>query len=371
MIGDSLNQIGVLDAPARQDQGAVALLVGTYAVVHVEAPATAARAAPACARRRIRADHSVRSAAASDSRCAPGCGRPAPRGRTGTTPHHRALRLHGLHQRQVFRYLTDVVECHVQITIGYALQAAKQQLTLTAFAHHVGEHAKLVHAALTAEHLDQRISVGEGGRLIAQHHQHLLRRLTELQYRLANPGGGIDDQHLERLGEGGEGLDDPCLLGASESCHTRHARGCWHHAHARAALHNHLFQRALPAQHVLERVARRQAEHHINVGETEIAIEQQRAPSCLGKSGGEIDRHGALAGAALAASNRDDLHRRQCRGACPCLKRQHSVDLHSGGRAARHPDSIARGAPAPPHVPPADGRARAADLPGIRAPSAQ
>ena len=61
----------------------------------------------------------------------------------------------------------------------------------------VREHAELLDAVVAAQDLDERIGIGERGRLVAHHDQHVLRGLGELQHAAGDARRGVDDHHVE------------------------------------------------------------------------------------------------------------------------------------------------------------------------------
>ena len=67
------------------------------------------------------------------------------------------------------------------------------------------------------KHLDEPVGVGQRGRLVADEHDDALRRFAERDDAVAQPGRGIDEQHVERLEQLAEGADEAGVLNAAQA----------------------------------------------------------------------------------------------------------------------------------------------------------
>ena len=71
----------------------------------------------------------------------------------------------------------------------------------------------MVRAVVATQYLDKGVGVGQRGRLVAQHDQHVLRRLAELAHAVGDSGRRVDDQHVQARGQVAEGPHQAQVLG--------------------------------------------------------------------------------------------------------------------------------------------------------------
>ena len=233
-----------------------------------------------------------------------------PRGRTGRKGgHDGTLFTNRAAQVRVFRDFPSVFQGDVQEAAGDPLQLFEQRRALARRARHVGEHLELADAVVAAQHFDQRVGVGHRRRLVAHDQQHMLRGLRELHHAVRDAGGRVDDQRIDAGAQGAERLHQAEVTRRGQVRELGDARSARHDLNAMRRFENDFFQRALARQHVRHRVTRRQAEEHVDVREAEIAVEQHDAAARRRQRRREVHRHAGLADAALAAGDRDHLHR--------------------------------------------------------------
>ena len=89
-------------------------------------------------------------------------------GLSGIGVQRPAAAPHGASDAGVVGHLAGVVEHHVEEPVRDALERREQPPRPAAgVARHVGQHPEAPHAMLAAQHLDQRIGIGDRGRLVA------------------------------------------------------------------------------------------------------------------------------------------------------------------------------------------------------------
>ena len=172
---------------------------------------------------------------------------------------------------------------------------------------HVGQHAEAADAVVTIEQLDQRVGVRDRCRLVGDHQQHLLRA-HEADYRVADTGRGVDDQHIDLVAHLAECLDQPCVLQGRQLHHALGTGRCRHDANATRPLDEHVTQIALAGDYVGQGALAGQTQQHVDVGQAEVGVEQHHAPTEIGQGQRQIDRHVGLADATLAAGHRNHLY---------------------------------------------------------------
>jgi hypothetical protein len=106
-----------------------------------------------------------------------------------------------------------------------------------------------------------------------------------------------------------EGADESAVGRRRQVRHAGNAGRRRHDAKASRPFDDDFIQLAFAAEHVLQRVARREAQQHVDIGEAKIAVEQHHAAPALRERDAKIHRHVGLADATLAAGDGDHLHR--------------------------------------------------------------
>ena len=89
----------------------------------------------------------------------------------------RGLPLHRTPQVIVKRYGTGKLERHIEKSVTDSLNFLEQVRPFPRTARLIGQDLEALHAVLAAQHLDERVGVGDGGRLVANHDQDVMRRL--------------------------------------------------------------------------------------------------------------------------------------------------------------------------------------------------
>jgi hypothetical protein len=100
---------------------------------------------------------------------------------------HRFLALHGAAQPFVARDRAEVGQRHVEEASGDAFELCEQLAALAGMRDLVGEHLHAVDAALAAEHLDQRVRIGDRSRFVADHDDHVLAAWQKVSTPSAMP----------------------------------------------------------------------------------------------------------------------------------------------------------------------------------------
>ena len=173
---------------------------------------------------------------------------------------------------------------------------------------HIGQYAEAADAMVAIEQFDQRVGVGDRGRLIADHHKDLLRSTHEADHRIANTGRGVDHQHVKIFADVTERLDQPGVLHRREADHALRTGCCRHDAHAARPLQQDVTQIAFTRDDIGQGALGRQAQQNVDVGQAKVGVHQHDPTAEIGQGHGQIDRHIGLADATLAASHRNHLY---------------------------------------------------------------
>ncbi|OPZ60564.1 MAG: hypothetical protein BWY87_00390 [Deltaproteobacteria bacterium ADurb.Bin510] len=173
--------------------------------------------------------------------------------------------------------------------------------------HVVDHQGETVDAVLLVHHLDQGVGVGDRGRLGRGHHQDALGRGVEVHDIAADAGAGIHEQVIDVVVEIVEGIDQGQLLLGAQLREFLNARGRGDDADAGRAADHDLLQAALAVEHVLDVVARSASQHDVDVGETQVGVQDQDLLADRGQDDGGVDHEAGLAHAALAGGYRDHL----------------------------------------------------------------
>src|SRR5690554_5821666 len=221
----------------------------------------------------------------------------------------RPLLLRRLAHRLVIGHRTDVLQGHIQETVGDLQQLVEDVVPFLRAVDHVRQHPEARHPMVPAEQLDQGVGVGDGGGLVADHHYHLLGGAHETDHGVADAGGGIDQQYVQLVTDVAEGLDQPGMLPRPQVDHLSCARGRRYDADASWAVDHDFAQRTGAGEHIGQGRLGSQTQLHIDIGQSEVCIHQYNAASQLGQCQGKVDRHVGLANAALASGDCNYLNR--------------------------------------------------------------
>ncbi|KAG1535581.1 hypothetical protein G6F50_015270 [Rhizopus delemar] len=99
------------------------------------------------------------------------------------------------------------------------------------------------------------------------------------------------------------------MLGRGQLGHVPAAGRGRDHQHAVRAFDDDVFQRAAAGDQVGQREGGVQPQDHVDVGQAEVGVQQQRALAHAGQRHGQVGRDVGLAHAALAAGDGNGAHR--------------------------------------------------------------
>ena len=159
------------------------------------------------------------------------------------------------------------------------------------------------------EDLDESIGIGNGSRFIADHHDHVMRRLAEGQHAIVQARRRVDDQNLHAMVEIAEGADDAGLFRFGKVGHALDAGSRRNDLQPMWARDDCVLQRTLALDDVAQVESSVQPQNHVDVGQTEIRIDQHHVAALRGDRHGEVGRYGRFADTAFAAGDCDDLDR--------------------------------------------------------------
>src|SRR5690606_35363181 len=117
----------------------------------------------------------------------------------------------------------------------------------------------------------------------ADHQQHLLRGAHEAHHRLADPGGGVDHQHVQVVADVAERLNQTRVLSGRQVDHALCARCGRHDADTARALQQNVTQLASTLDDVGQGAFRGKSQQYVDVGQTQIGVQQHDAASKLGQ----------------------------------------------------------------------------------------
>ena len=127
---------------------------------------------------------------------------------------------------------------------------------------HVGQNPEPGYSVITIKQFDQGVSIGNGRRLVTDHQQDLLRSANETDYRFANPRRGINHQHIERVSDVTEDLDQACVLRRRQMRQALDTRCSGDNMNPTGHWHHHIGQLAATFQQIGKRVPRGHAQQY-------------------------------------------------------------------------------------------------------------
>lgn len=142
--------------------------------------------------------------------------------------------------------------------------------------------------AVKVKQFDQGVGVGDRGGFIADHQQHFLRGAHEADHGLADPGGGVDHQHVEVVADITERLDQAGMLRRAQVHHALGAGGGRHDTDATGPLQQHIAQLTAAFDHIGKRMFGRQPQQNVDVRQPQVSIQQHDATAKLCQGQGQI-----------------------------------------------------------------------------------
>ena len=136
--------------------------------------------------------------------------------------------------------------------------------------------------------LDQRVGIGDRGRLVAHHQQHFLGGTDKADDRLTDTRSSIDDQYIEVVADFAERLDQPGMLGRRQVDHALRTGGSRYDAHTTRALQYHVTQLAAPFDDIGQGPFGRQAQQHVDIGQAQVGIQQHDPAAEFGQRQGQV-----------------------------------------------------------------------------------
>ena len=172
---------------------------------------------------------------------------------------------------------------------------------------HVGDDFDTAARLPAREHLDEAVGIRDGGGLVADHDDYVMRGFVERHNAVAQTRRRVDQQEIERLENFAERLNQPGVLRFLQCRHVEAAGARRHHAQTTWRREDHVLERAFALDHVLEIHARSHAEQHVDVCQTKIGVEQHGVATELRERRAEIDGDHRLSDSAFAARHGHDL----------------------------------------------------------------
>ena len=187
----------------------------------------------------------------------------------------------------------------------HLVDAAKQVLAIGLAAHRVGNHVNLVQVVVLDQHFDRAVGVCNRRRIVAHHNKAALAGPHKSQNRGGNTRGHVDDQVINLVFQGAEGLHDARRLHAGQSRQLLHAGSAGHQHHTVARSHGNFLQRFLATHEMAQVEGAGTAQRNLRIGQSQVCVKQHHTVALLAECDGQIDRHGGFTDAAFAAGNAD------------------------------------------------------------------
>jgi len=223
---------------------------------------------------------------------------------------HGGLALHRTPEIVVKRYGTRELQRHIEKSITDSLNFLEQAGSLARSTRLIRQDLEALHAMLAAQHLDQRIGIGDGSGLVADHHDDMMGRLRERRDAVAQSRRGIHHQDFDPVIEIAERADDSGVLRLRQIRHPLHAGRGRHDLQAMRSGDDGILQRAFALDHMAHVKPRVKPQNDVDVGQPQVGIEQHDLSALRGDRYREVGGHRGLEGdPALwdAETLRDDL----------------------------------------------------------------
>src|SRR5580658_1467490 len=212
------------------------------------------------------------------------------------------------------------------------LTAGAQQRGIDAFAlalarDHVDGDLYALGQPLQRRDLDIGVGVGDGGGLVGGEDDAGARLSGEQPHRALDAGAEIEHDPIVVLSEELQLRPQRHEPAWGKRREAARAGASGNNIESTLVGAGHLCQRGVPRDDAAEIALGREAELHVDIGEAEIAVEEQRLASGLRQGMREGDREPGLADAAFARRDSDDVAAMR-RGAGLRKRRHHGCWLH-------------------------------------------